>query len=162
MTQRSAGPAHRLVELLTDRGQMIAIAQSLTGGLASLRLTQAEGTGDVFVAGIVCYQSVAKHQLLSAGPVISRQCAAEMAEGAAVRFDSDVAVASTGVADPDAQEHQPVGTVRIAWTIGGLTDAVCLHLPDGDADQVREHAAAAGFDLASVVLEATSEKADAS
>lgn len=164
MTPRSDDAAQRLVEALTARGQMIAVAESLTGGLASLRLTQTEGAADVFVGGIVCYQTVAKHQLLdvSPGPVISRQCAIDMAEGAATQFGTDVAVAFTGVAGPDTQEQQPVGTVWIAWNIGGLTDALCLHLPDGDPDQVREQATVSGFDLVSAALETAAEKAAAS
>jgi nicotinamide-nucleotide amidase len=100
MTPRSADAAQCLVGTLTARGQRIAVAESLTGGSASLRLTHTEGAADVFVGGIVCYQTVAKHQLLdvSPGPVISRRCAVDMADSAATQFGTDVAVAFTGIA----------------------------------------------------------------
>jgi len=163
-TPRSADAAQHLVEALSGRGQKIAVAESLTGGLASLRLTQTDGAADVFAGGIVCYQTVAKHHLLdvSPGPVISRRCAVDMADGVAARFGCDVAVAFTGVAGPDTQEQQPVGTVWLAWTVGGLTDAVCLHLPDSEPDQVREQATAAGFDLVSAALGGSTQNTVAS
>lgn len=58
MTPRSARAAQRLVEALTAGGQKIAVAESLTGGLASLRLTRTVGAAGVFVGGVVCYRTV--------------------------------------------------------------------------------------------------------
>jgi PncC family amidohydrolase len=132
------------------------VAESLTGGLAASRLTQAEGAADVFAGGVVAYQNEAKRRLLavSPGPVISRRCALEMAGGVARRFEVDAALSLTGVAGPETQEGQPVGTVWVGWSIDGHPDAVCLHLRDGQPDELRERAVGRAFELIGAALEA--------
>ena len=52
------------------------------------------------------------------GPVVTREAAAAMAAGVRRLLDADVGLATTGVAGPDEQEGQPVGTVFLGLALG--------------------------------------------
>lgn len=107
--------ASQLHQLLSERGQTVAVAESLTGGMLAEMLTVAPGASAVFRGGVVTYASEVKHDLLGvdAERVISAECASQMASGVRRLMGSDWALATTGVAGPDRQEDQPVGTVFI-------------------------------------------------
>jgi PncC family amidohydrolase len=99
----------------------LAVAESLTGGLLALRLTEAPDSGPVFRGGLVTYASEVKRGLLDVpdGPVVSAECAEAMAVGVAAQLGADVGLSTTGVAGPDTQEGRPVGTVFIGYSIAG-------------------------------------------
>ncbi len=94
----------------------MAVAESLTGGLLSARISQGPGASDWFKGRFVAYQLVTKQRLLgiSDGPVVSERCACEMAKGARDLLDSEVGIALTGVGGPGPAEGQEPGTVWIA------------------------------------------------
>ncbi len=69
-----------------------------------------------------------------------------MAEGVRRRLNADVGIAVTGVAGPEEQEGQPVGTVFCGWAIGDEVDAVHVQLP-GDRRRIREFATITLLDL---------------
>jgi nicotinamide-nucleotide amidase len=71
------------------------------------------------------------------GPVISEETALAMAQGACRVLHADCAVATTGVAGPEEQEGQPVGTVWIGVCIDGEAEAHRIQLP-GDRRRIRE------------------------
>jgi PncC family amidohydrolase len=129
----------------------LAVAESLTGGLLALRVTETPDSGRSFRGGVVAYLSGVKYELLSVpgGPVVSGECAAAMAEGVARLLDADVAIATTGVAGPDELEGKPVGTVFVGYAIGDQTSTERLGLPsDTDPRSIREatvEAACAGL-----------------
>jgi nicotinamide-nucleotide amidase len=50
--------------------------------------------------------------------------------------EADVGLATTGVAGPDPQDGQPVGTVFLAVALGDRVDVVDLHL-GGDREAIR-------------------------
>ena len=115
--------AEKLVDRLNRQQRSIAVAESLTGGLLALRLTQVPGSGESFRGGLVAYMSGVKHDLLevAAGPVVTKRCAVEMAAGVAALLHADVGLSTTGVAGPDDLEGQPPGTVFLAcWTRGQI------------------------------------------
>jgi PncC family amidohydrolase len=65
-----------------------------------------------------------------------------MAAGVARRLGADVGIAVTGVAGPDVEEGQPVGTVWFGIALGGgdgPVDAVAAKLP-GDRERIRQFA----------------------
>ena len=130
-----------VASLLKAHGLTLGVAESLTGGLVGSRLTEAEGATDFFRGSVVAYQSEVKFEVLGVpeGPVVSEAAARAMAEGACKVLGSDVGIGVTGVAGPAEQEGQPVGTVYMAVTIDGDTQAVHIRLP-GARDQVRQFA----------------------
>jgi nicotinamide-nucleotide amidase len=113
--------AELIVTLLTERGQTVAVAESLTGGLLAAALVEVPGASVVFRGGIVAYATDLKSALLGV-PVsllehygaVHADVASAMAEGVRKRLDATFGVATTGVAGPDPADGQPVGTVHIA------------------------------------------------
>jgi nicotinamide-nucleotide amidase len=101
------------------------------------------------VGDIVSYASRIKFDLLGVpeGPVVSEDAAAAMARGAQQVLGSDVAVALTGVAGPDEQDGQPVGTlcVGIAMPDGSVLTRTSV-LP-GVRDQMRQMSVITAMDL---------------
>jgi nicotinamide-nucleotide amidase len=108
--------------LLTERGQTLATAESCTGGTIAARFTAMPGASAYFRCGVVSYSNEAKIGLLGVDPAalerfgaVSEQVARQMAEGVRRAADSDYAVATTGIAGPaGGSAGKPVGTVWIA------------------------------------------------
>ena len=134
--------------LLRERGLTLAVAESVTGGLVTARLTAVPGTSDVLKGGVVSYFSEVKYDLLDVpeGPVVSLEAAKAMADGVRKLLEADVGLGVTGVAGPEEQEGQPVGTVFCGWAIGDDVDAVRVQLP-GDRRRVRDFATITLLDL---------------
>ncbi len=113
----------RLAAELKSRGQMMATAESCTGGLIAGACTDLSGSSDWFERGLVSYSNRAKTELLGVSPdliathgAVSEAVARAMAEGARERSGVDWAVAVTGVAGPQGgSPDKPVGTVWFAW-----------------------------------------------
>ncbi|MFM8451615.1 MAG: competence/damage-inducible protein A [Acidimicrobiaceae bacterium] len=112
-----------VLQNLRDRKLTLGIAESVTGGLVSGRLTAIAGASDVFRGAIVSYDSEVKFELLNVtrGPVVSETSAKEMAIGVRKALGSDIGLALTGVAGPTEQDGVKVGTLCVG-----------LAMPDGD------------------------------
>lgn len=118
-----ADPA-RLVAALLERGETLALCESLTAGLAAATVAGVPGSSAVLRGGLVTYATELKASLAGVpqevldrvGPV-SAECAAAMAVGVKDRCGSDWGVSLTGVAGPGQQDGHPVGEVWI-----GLAD----------------------------------------
>jgi nicotinamide-nucleotide amidase len=128
-----------VLALLRERGLTLAVAESVTGGLVSARLTDVPGASDVLRGAVVAYASEVKFRELGVpqGPVISAECASAMAAGVREKLGADVGIATTGVAGPTEQEGQPVGLVYVAIALGDHVEAREVRLP-GDRRRVRE------------------------
>ncbi|MET9778054.1 CinA family protein [Streptomyces sp. NPDC006367] len=110
-----------VVRLLTVRGETLAVAESLTGGLVAAGITAVPGASKVLRGSVTAYATDLKHdllgvdaELLEARGAVDPQVAAEMASGVRKALDADWGIATTGVAGPDPQDGQPVGTVYVA------------------------------------------------
>ena len=139
--------------LLRDRGQSVATAESLTGGLVGAALSELPGSSRTYRGGLVVYAGDLKaslagvpEQVLSAHGAVSEATARALAEGARTRLGADWGVATTGVAGPDTQEGAPVGTLHVAVAGPAGTTARALRLP-GDRQRVRLLATTAALDL---------------
>ncbi len=137
-----------VARLLERANLSIALAESLTGGLAAARIVSVAGASRFFKGSIVCYDTEVKRRLLSVSAplVVSEEAAKQMAEGVRTVLDADIGLALTGVAGPTPQEDQPPGTVFIGLALPNLPAyAVRLLLP-GDRQQVREFAVISALD----------------
>ncbi len=134
--------------LLRHAGLTLGLAESLTGGLVGARITAVPGASEFFRGAIVSYDRAVKHDLLGvpAGPVVSESAAVAMAVGAARVLGADVGLAVTGVAGPEEQDGQPVGTVWLGLALDGEVSATLVRLP-GHRQQVRQLAAISLLDL---------------
>jgi nicotinamide-nucleotide amidase len=137
-----------VVDLLQERGLTLALAESVSGGLAATRVSAVPGAGDVLRGALVAYASEIKFALLDVpeGPVVCATAARAMAAGVRKLLGADVGLATTGVAGPDEQDGQPVGTVFLGLALGENVEVREVHLP-GDPDRVRQYAVISVLDL---------------
>jgi PncC family amidohydrolase len=93
------------------------------------------------LGGVVSYATETKRRVLSVeGPVVSPEAALQMARQVREVIGADVGLALTGVAGPERQEDQPVGTVFVGWStpVGdGCRKLACAGAPE----QVRRQSA---------------------
>jgi nicotinamide-nucleotide amidase len=115
--------------LLGERGQSVAVAESLTGGLLGAELTRMPGSSATFAGGVVAYETGLKasllgvpEELLATHGAVHPEVAAAMAVGVRDRLGATYGLAVTGVAGPEAQDGHAVGTVHVA--VAGLGGSV--------------------------------------
>lgn len=99
-------------------GDLIATAESCTGGMVSAAITDIAGSSAIFDRGFVTYTNTAKMQMLAVKAqtladhgAVSEQVAAQMAAGAITQSDATLAVSITGIAGPGGSDHKPEGRV---------------------------------------------------
>jgi nicotinamide-nucleotide amidase len=146
--------AARVLELLRERGQTLATAESCTGGLIASMLTAIPGASDAFHAGFVTYANDIKHAVLGVSQAllaehgaVSEAVVRAMAEGALERAGADYAIAVSGIAGPDGgTADKPVGTVWLAWGGRGALRTRCLLWPV-ERSLFQTMIAAAGLDM---------------
>ena len=137
------------------RGEMVATAESCTGGLIAAALTHVPGSSDVVDRGFVTYSNAAKTEMLGVpAPLIARvgavsqEVAAAMAEGALLRSQAHVTVAVTGVAGPGGgSADKPVGLVWFGRAARGGPIVTTHRVFPGDRAAVRAQAVALAFVL---------------
>ena len=112
--------------LLLERGLTFAAAESCTGGEIAKRITDIPGASGAFVGGAVTYTNEAKTRLLGIDPAlieehgaVSRPVAEEMARRVRERSGADIGLGVTGLAGPEGDGVNPVGTVYIAMAVEG-------------------------------------------
>ncbi len=108
-------------ELLLNRQETLAVAESCTGGGIGQRLTAIPGSSGYFVGSLVAYANSIKVDLLGvqsqtldeAGSVCAA-VAEQMAEGVRAQFGSTWGLSTTGIAGPGGGTlEKPVGLVYI-------------------------------------------------
>jgi nicotinamide-nucleotide amidase len=140
--------------LLEERGWMLAVAESCTGGLLGGRVTDVAGSSRAFAGGVICYANQAKIELcgvrpatLAAHGAVSEEVAKELAQGVAKRFGVACGVGVTGIAGPDGgTAEKPVGTEHIAAVTPDGVHHRHLRL-FGNRAQVRERSVTAALEL---------------
>ncbi len=124
-----------LGNLLKERQQTIATAESCTGGRLAAALNAQSGSSAYYMGSVVAYDNRIKEQVLGVAHdtlmewgAVSEQTVREMAEGARALMQTDYAIATSGIAGPTGgTAEKPVGTVWIAWAMPEGTIAKCFH-----------------------------------
>lgn len=151
-------PDEELIAALVRRGDTVAVAESLTGGLVCAALTAVPGSSAVVRGGVTSYATDVKasvlgvgERLLRAGGPVQAEVARQMAHGARRLLRATHGLATTGVAGPDPQDDVPVGRVFIAvgWddAPGVPVDEVRMLDLAGDRAEIREQTVRAVLDL---------------
>ena len=141
-------------EILTSRGEKLAVAESCTGGTIASKFTAMAGASAYFMAGVVSYSNEAKHDILgvswdslNAYGAVSEQVAREMAEGVRRVSKADYAIATTGIAGPGGgSKEKPVGTVWMAVATPTKTIAV-MRNSGTDRSQIISRASAYAIEM---------------
>ena len=138
---------------LRERGLTVAVAESLTAGLAAARLADVSGASDYLLGGVVSYTLGAKTDLLAVPPVlletagpVSEPVAAAMAAGVREALGADLGLATTGAAGPEAHGGRPPGTVVLGVADAAGTATQLAKAP-GDRLHVRQWATVLAIDL---------------
>ena len=108
--------------LLRDRKQTLALAESCTGGYISSLITSISGASEIFKGAMVPYTNIAKHELLQVEEnifttvgAVSEECVKQLAANVLGKFNSDYAIAVSGIAGPTGgTDEKPMGTVWVA------------------------------------------------
>lgn len=124
------------------------------------RIVETPGCGDWFRGGVVAYHPEVKFGLLAVpeGPVVTRRAALAMAVGVRSLLGADIGIGITGVAGPEEEEGQPVGTVFVGVSHTAREQAARLCL-DGDPYQIRRGATEHAFRQAMYAQKLVREKA---
>ena len=132
----------QLAAKLTEKGWMLATAESCTGGMIAAACTDLAGSSQWFDRGFVTYSNEAKTEMLGVPAeliakhgAVSEEVVRAMAEGAIRHSRAQVSIAVTGVAGPaGGTVEKPVGTVWVGWCLKDQTQVQCLHLAGTRSD----------------------------
>ncbi|MEU5716042.1 CinA family protein [Streptomyces sp. NPDC020403] len=146
--------AARVLRLLQERGETVAVAESLTGGLVAAELTSVPGASLSFRGSVTAYATPLKQRLLGVdGALLAERGAVDpdvagaMAAGVREALDADWGVSTTGVAGPAPQDGKPVGTVYVAVSgPGGVQKVAGLRL-NGERADIRKESVRSVLDL---------------
>jgi nicotinamide-nucleotide amidase len=134
-------------------GTTVAVAESLTGGLLCAALTQTPGASAVMRGGLVVYATELKQtlagvsgELLAERGAVDADVALGLARGVRTRLGATFGLGVTGVAGPDEQDGQAVGTVFVA-VAGPDGETVARRDLAGDRDEIRRGAVLAALGL---------------
>lgn len=116
-----------VAQILVENNLKIAVAESCTGGMVSASLINYPGISSVFMEGCVTYSNEAKikslgvkKETLDVYGAVSSECAKEMASGVAKRYNTNIGIATTGIAGPEGgTSEKPVGLVYFGIYING-------------------------------------------
>lgn len=155
------GKVAQLIALLKEKGLTITAAESCTGGRIASAITSVPGSSQVFPGGFVTYCDAVKHRVLGVPEDMLETCGAvsvpvakAMAQGAATRMGTDLALSATGLAGPDGDgSGTPVGTVYLG--LYARDEVRCEHhVFPGDRVSVQQQAAERALEMALEWLEA--------
>lgn len=116
----SISKAEQIISLASQRGWMIATAESCTAGLIAATLTEVAGSSAVVDRGFVTYSNEAKMDMLTIPEdilvehgAVSEPTAKAMARGALANSQASLSISVTGIAGPGGgSEEKPVGLVH--------------------------------------------------
>ena len=135
--------ATSVVKKLLKKKATLSVAESITGGGLAAAITEVAGSSSVFLGGVIAYADEIKinelkvdAKTLKKFTAVSEEVAKEMAAGARKKFNTDYAIATTGVAGPGKAYGQKAGTVWIAIASKKEVFAIALAL-SGSRDLIR-------------------------
>jgi nicotinamide-nucleotide amidase len=140
--------------LLSERKLTIAVAESCTGGLIADRITNVPGSSLYFERGIITYSNKSKvHELgvpenfIKQHGAVSKQVAEAMAFGIRTKSNTDIGIATTGIAGPSGgSTDKPIGLVWIGYSDQNETVALQFNF-GGERRIFKERTAQAALEL---------------
>lgn len=146
--------AELLKKLLAKKPRLaVATAESVTAGRVQASIASVSGASDYFVGGVTAYSLEEKVKLLGVSRAHAKQCncvsqqvAVEMAVGACRLFGADIAVSTTGYAEPSRADgvKDPMAWWALAHVKRGGKIAVVsgtVELPGADRLEAQQRVA---------------------
>jgi len=111
-------------KILREKKITLSVAESCTGGYLSHLITSVPGSSEYFLGSMIPYAYEIKMRQLGVKPetlenygAVSEPTIIEMANIVRAKFNTDIGVATSGIAGPGgATPDKPVGTVWIAYS----------------------------------------------
>jgi nicotinamide-nucleotide amidase len=158
--QGDVQPSFLLYQLLKQRAERIAIAESCTGGLVSKLLTDIPGSSEIFWGTVVTYSDESKMKLLGVpaevlrrSGAVSAEVASAMSQGLLEHAPVEAVLAVTGIAGPEGgTAEKPVGTVWISARVRNGAHLCKVFHFHGNRDAIRRRSAVAAMVLSECVL----------
>jgi nicotinamide-nucleotide amidase len=153
------GLIEQIHKTLIKKQKTLAVAESCTGGLVSVLLTQIPGSSQYFILGVVVYSNKTKQTLLKIPArliakkgAVSKEVAQKMAQSVRKIAKADFGIGITGIAGPTGGTFKkPVGTVFIA--IDGKNKKLCKKfLFKGNRIVIRKKSALKALELLKKIL----------
>ena len=148
-----------ILQAARSQGLRIATAESCTGGMVAVALTDTPGSSDAFDRGFVTYSNAAKTEMLGVNPAtlaqfgaVSEEVAHEMAIGALTHSQADIAVSITGIAGPGGSEFKPEGRVCFGLAHKGKTETTTVEFGPLGRAKVRSAATAHALSMLAAAL----------
>lgn len=115
-------PCLFIAKKLLDKKISVTTAESCTGGFIANKLIQVPGISEILFGSLICYSNQIKsnelnvpQEILSKYGAVSEEVASYMVDGVCLKFNSDLGIATTGIAGPTGgSDEKPVGTIYIA------------------------------------------------
>lgn len=146
--------AEEIIMTLSKRNLTLSLAESCTGGIIASKITEISGASKVFKGAITAYANEIKTKALNVDEstlanhgAVSFKCAAEMVEGCANFFETDIALSVTGIAGPEGgTPEKPIGTVFIAAKFKDKVEVKSFSIK-GDRNRVRMRSCAFALNM---------------
>jgi len=143
-----------LIKHLSKRGKTISVAESCTGGLIAYKLTAISGVSAVLEGTMVTYSNRIKQEWLGVKEetlekygAVSKECVTEMLKGIKTKTNSNIAVATSGIAGPTGgSDEKPVGTVYIGVMNEDKIEVKRFNF-NGDRGFIQEQAARSAIEM---------------
>jgi nicotinamide-nucleotide amidase len=161
--ERLLREAKVVLRLAQHKNLTLITAESCTAGLVAAVLSTAPGASGTLHGGYVTYTEANKtatldvsSELMERRGTVNGDVARAMAEGALAHSPADIAIAITGVAGPEPDDHgNPVGLMYLAGARrGGETKVMRRDFPSMESSDLRYLAVLSAFDLARHMIEA--------
>ncbi|MFN7313819.1 MAG: competence/damage-inducible protein A [Bacteroidota bacterium] len=145
--------------LLKAESKTIATAESCTGGYIAHLITSVPGSSAYYKGSIISYANEVKVNELGVLPetlknygAVSEACIKQMADGVRKKLNTDIAIATSGIAGPDGgSKEKPVGTVWIA--VSTETETIAQMYQMGDhRERTIQRTAIAALDMVRKIL----------
>jgi len=143
-----------LIKHLSKNNKTISLAESCTGGLIAYKLTSISGASAVLEGTMVTYSNRIKQEWLDVKKetlekygAVSQECVREMLKGIKAKTNSNIAVATSGIAGPTGgSDEKPVGTVYIGVMNEDKIEVKRFNF-NGDRGFIQEQAARSAIEM---------------
>lgn len=154
MTPAHHDLAQQVLTALEERGETLAVAESLTGGLLGATITTVAGASRVFRGGVIAYATDVKASLLGVDAdllaregAVHPEVARQLAAGVRHRLSATYGLGLTGVAGPDPQDGRPPGTLFVGLAGPDGAEVVGPRVAGLDRAAIRGEAVVAALTL---------------
>ena len=147
-------PAEHIVKIFKEQKLSLSCAESCTGGMIAVAITNVPGASDIFKGSVVTYSNEWKEHLLKVPEniliefgAVSAECAKKMVENLCSLYNTAAGISVTGIAGPGGgTPEKPIGLVYIGVKFKDKTILKQYNFPGG-RDRIRRRTVSTALNL---------------